>query len=134
MNNDRTTKNDILLALLREDSGVALSDAVEQSRRMFNELHDEYEELEDLSSGPQDMSLGEALNKVAFEIKNDRSLAGQIRQLFSSVTYDKLMKRLKIEDPRAEESTEIIKLADQLAVEMLDSFETVANLRNKDIN
>lgn len=130
---EKEWKNEVFLTLLKRNNDVSLSSLLEETKSTFNHLHDNYEELEDLSSGPMDFDLNKALQKVAFEIKNDRSLAGQIRQLFANVTYDRLMKKLKIDDPRADEQSEIIKLADQLAQEMLTCFTDIAEFRNKEV-
>lgn len=124
-------KNEVFLTLMKRNEYSDISDLLETTKTTYNHLHDNYEELADLSSGPYDMSLEDALGKVAFELSNDPTLAGQVRDLFTSVTYDRIVRTVRVSDPTVEESDRILSLADDLAKEMLDVFMTTFKLRSE---
>lgn len=123
---EKRTKSEILIHLMETNiTNRPIGDLVEAAKRAYYGLHDEYAQLEDLREGPLEPDYNKALDKVAFELANDRTLYNSWRDVLRTVVNTTANKDDKF---TIREENAFLDFCDNVAITFLD--ELIKDVKN----
>ena len=127
-------KNKLFITLLDREWGTdnkTLQDLVNKTNLAYAKLHGEDIPLEDIRNGEfSKVTLGDAVEKLAFELQNDRTFYGSYRDTLSYAIYKTIDNDEGVEINNFERLSD---LAESCAESFLDKFIN-DTLRNKEKN